>query len=206
MYSLIMFDMDGTLIDSVPGLVKTLNDTMEHYGLPKLSNDEIREIIGPRVYDTFRGKFGKSHEEAMEMTDWFRNDYAEKHVFDAKLYPGIKELVKELKDKGFMTAIVTNKRYDYAESIAEHFGLSDVFDKIYGTDFDNTVEKHHLIEQCLKDFGVKRKDAVLIGDTVFDEDAAKKADIDFIPVSYGFGKWECDACGNVAEILKCLID
>jgi len=205
MYKLVMFDLDGTLLDSYDSIAKTLKDTLSHFGLEQVPDKEIETMIGPRVYDTFRNRFGRTHEESTEMTDWFRDDYVKEHLFDATLYPGIIELLKELKSKGFMTAIVTNKRYDYTEDLANHFGLTQYFDKVYGTDFKNTVQKHQLIERCLSELDVKKEDAVMIGDTHFDKDAAEKCDVDFIPVSYGFGKWDIKSCKNAQELLITLL-
>lgn len=205
MYKLAMFDLDGTLISSFRSIADSFNDTFVHYGMERISDEEIVNLIGPKVYDTFHIRFGRSHEEATEMTAWFRQTYEKEHIFDISLYPGIIDLLKELKSKGIKTAIVTNKRFDYTEAIVDHLGLRQYFDGVYGTDFENAAKKHELVRKCLNDFKIGSKDAVMIGDTHFDKDAAEKCDVDFIPVSYGFGKWDVKSCKNAQELLITLL-
>lgn len=194
MYTLIMFDMDGTLLDTFDGLMNSLNDTLAHFGERKLSKEEIKPYIGPRVYDTFRNDFNKNHDESTKMTDWFRDNYISEHLFEAHLYPNVIDSLDNLKSKGFEMVIVTNKRYDYANKLVDYFELRKYFDKVYGTDFENTLSKHNLIIQCLNDYNIKAKSALLIGDTTHDLEAAEKCKVDFVPVSYGFGKWNNRVC------------
>lgn len=206
MISLVMFDMDGTLFDTEDGLVKTLNGTLEHYGIEKIPKEEIRKLIGPRLYDTFTIRFKQNHEKATEMTEYFRNLYSEKYVFEGSVYPEIEDLLKKLKKNGFKTAIITNKREDYLDMITEHFGLKQYFDKMYGTDFENKIQKWELINRCLNDFNIEKENAVLIGDTKFDKDAAEKSNVKFIPVSHGYGNWENEKCYSVEDLENFLLE
>ena len=187
-YSVIIWDVDGTLLDTLQGLSAAYIYTVKQLGLPERSKDEIRGFIGPTPVTVFQTHFGLSPDEAQYAADIFRERYKHHELLKASPYEGIIEVLSTLKRKGCRQAIATNKRQDYAEDIVRYFGMAEFCSPIYGAANTNKYTKAQLIEMCLHDLGVDdRTQAVMIGDTTNDRDAAFEAGIDFVGVNYGFG-------------------
>lgn len=203
-YALIIWDLDGTLLDTAAGILAASKYTIERFGFRQPSPGVLTHFIGPPIQHSFAKTFHLTDDQAEEMADVFRKRYKEKDLFKAKLYPQIKDLIKQLYKQGIKQAVATYKREDYAREIVEYFGLMPYLNITCGADFDGKLSKTDIIVNAIKmTLGVKSADEkiVMIGDTENDAVGARNLGIDFIAVTYGFG-YKPEPIGTGKESMK----
>lgn len=186
-YKCVIFDLDGTLMDTSIGVLKSIKYTIEKMNFKELSEDELRLFIGPPIQNSFRNKYKLDDDTTNKAASTFRNAYKEKFLYDAEIYSGIVELLSYLREKNILTMVATYKREDYTLMLLEHFGLDKYFDFIKGSDMEGKLTKADIVNLCIEKSGQDKENVVLIGDTNHDSIGAEKARIDFIAVTYGFG-------------------
>lgn len=195
-HRLVIFDLDGTLMDTSSGILMAVKDTITEHKMPELTEEQIRTFIGPPIQWSFEAQYGISKEQAQSMADTFRALYSTKHLLGAVPYPGIYDLLAALKLQGIKSAIATYKREDYALRLLKHYHFDDYTDIMYGGDNDGTLKKRDIIQKCIDTAGIHDlKEVVMVGDTLHDSNGAKELGVDFIGVSYGFGFHGEDAAG-----------
>lgn len=183
----VLFDMDGTLVDTVDDLAAALNFTLRTLGLPEKSRSEVKGCLGmgiPVMVDLALPPEKKGvREEAIKI---FRGYYKE-HLTDfTRPYEGIPELVKELKDKGFHLAVISNKIQSALEDIVHRF-FGDSFEVIIGQR-DDLPQKPapDSVYLALDIMGLKKENSVYIGDSDVDMKTAFNAGVDLVSCSWGF--------------------
>lgn len=186
MYKNVIFDLDGTLLDTSEGVMKALEKTLQKLSLSPLSPKELKSFVGPVMQESLMKHFNMSAPLALENANLFREIYKE-FLFEAKLYEGILELFLKLKAKGVKIAIATNKSHDNAMKILEKFELLNLCECAFGSDLEGKLDKASLINLCLETLKAKKQESVLIGDSSSDAKGALKVGIDFLAVLYGFG-------------------
>ena len=187
-YKLVIWDIDGTLLNTFEGLIASYQYALRQMALPEKTDEEVKRFIGPSPATIFKEKFGLSPEEAQRGSDIFRTRYKEHDLYKAYPYEGVLEVMQTLKDEGVLQAIATNKRQDYAVDIIRHFGMDAFCSPILGTNNESTLTKTQMIEKCVQSLGIPdRHQAVMIGDTPGDRNAAVAAGVSFVGVNYGFG-------------------
>ena len=186
-YPLVIFDLDGTLIDSSEGIVHAVLETIEELDYEPLSEEFIESCIGPPIGDSIGSRVGYTSEQIKRFYEVFRPLYKTKYLMECTVYPGIMELLKALRTRDIKTAIATNKREDYTKSLLDNLGLSEYLDFIEAMDMEGKLKKADLIGNCITESGCSVKDAVMVGDADSDLNAAKACGVDFIGVRYGFG-------------------
>ncbi len=188
-YLAALWDMDGTLCNTKPGVAKGLRDMCAELGMDQLSYDEVDQFIGPPVQDTLKRLYGMTDERAAQVGDIFRKYYRGKdYVLESEPYEGVRETILRLREAGIRNCVATLKKQDMAERICDKYGLRDCFDRIYGTDAKDNLKKHDLIQLCCEDMGITDfKRAVMIGDSMYDAEGAANAGSSFLGVTYGFG-------------------
>ncbi len=189
MRTVVIFDLDGTLLDTSEGIYETANHTMVELGYAELTDSQLRKFVGPPLAACFRIVCGFEEELVPKACDVYREKYVkEEAMYKAKIYAGIEELLQEVKQRGFKTAVATNKTETLAIKILEHFGLSPYFDTICGTTLDGSLSKTDVIKLALKRLGVSDPSyALMVGDTPHDQMGSKEAHVDFVGVDWGFG-------------------
>ena len=187
MYKAVVFDLDGTLLDTTPGVVYAVRYTIDELGLPMPDDATVQTFVGPPMQLSFAKHFGMEPEPALEAANRFRANYKEHSLLMAQLYPHALELLAHLKNKGYKIAVATNKSHDNAMGILKHFGVADYCDFMMGSDLGGKLKKADIIAKCLEEIAVSPADAVYIGDSIFDYEGAEKVGMDFIGVTYGFG-------------------
>lgn len=206
-YRALVWDIDGTLLNTLEGLVAAYQYTIAKLKLPEKSYEEIATFIGPTPQTIFVSKFGLSEIEAQKAADVFRDRYKNVDLLKAEPYPNLLSVLEKLSKIGYKQAVATNKRQDYAVDICKHFGIDKYCQPIYGADNFNKLSKAELIKNCLKDLEVADNQAVMIGDTLGDKKAAEQAAVGFIGVNYGFGFKNIEGYANSpADILDVLKD
>lgn len=202
-YDLVMWDIDGTLLNTEEGLVVAYQYTIGKLKLPGRSVDEIRSFIGPVPQNIFIQEFAMSLDEAQKASDLFRNRYKNHDLLKAYPYNGILEVLKKINCLGIKQAIATNKRQDYATDICKHFNIDKFCKPILGPDNITSKTKADLIQDCILE--IKPQRAVMIGDTDSDRIAAQEAGIDFLGVNYGFGFQNIKGYANTPEDIITLL-
>ena len=187
MYKAVVFDLDGTLLDTTSGVIYAVELTIKQLGLPRPADDVLKTFVGPPMQLSFEKHFGMEKERALECANLFRANYRDHSLLIAELYPGVMEVLGCLKNKGYKLALATNKSHDNAMAILKHFGVADYCDFMMGSDLAGKLKKADIIEKSLEAIGVEAKDAVYVGDSIFDYEGAQKVGMDFIGVTYGFG-------------------
>lgn len=186
-YRAVIFDVDGTLLDTTEGIAAAVEYTIAQAGLGKLTDREIRTFIGPPIQESFQRIYGIEGAKLQELATIFRNRYKDHELLKAKPYEGIYEVLNSLRVSGMQLAVATYKRQDYAETLLKHFKFDRYTKVIYGADHENQLKKADIIQKCLLDMAVEAAQTVMIGDSSYDAVGAAQAGMDFIGVTYGFG-------------------
>lgn len=186
-YRGIIFDLDGTLLDTAEGVLESVRYTTRMMGYETPGDDVMQTFIGPPIKHSLIKVYGIDEEEADRATEVFRNRYKDYDLLKAAPYEGLQGLLKSLKREGYLIGVATLKREDYALTLLEHYRISDYCDCICGSDFASKMQKSDVLDKCLQGLGLSPSEAVLIGDTSSDGSGAKSSGTDFIAVTYGFG-------------------
>lgn len=185
-YSIILFDLDGTLTDSGEGIINCATLALEHFHLPIPSREVMREFVGPPLHETFI-KFGIPEDKTDLAVEVYRSRYHTIGKFENTPYPGITQLLRSLKDNGATLLVATSKPEALSVEILEKFKLASYFDKICGASLDRSrVSKSDVIAYLLENYGASGS-IVMVGDTVFDVIGAAEHGIPTIAVSWGYG-------------------
>ncbi|MBQ8404228.1 MAG: HAD family hydrolase [Clostridia bacterium] len=192
MYNTILFDLDGTLIDSAEGIKNSFRYAFAKLGLPEPTDEYLNNFIGPPLLDSFKNFCGFPPEKAAHAVEVYREYFAEKGVYQNRVYDGIEELLKKLKASGKTLVLATSKYELYALQIIENLGFSEYFDFAAGSLADGgRGTKAEVIEYALASIGAAdKKSAVMVGDRMHDIEGAKAVGIDSIGVLFGFGSRE----------------
>lgn len=196
----ILFDLDGTLVNSEEGITKCAQYALAAFGIEEPDLKKLRFFIGPPLVDTFQEKYGMSKEAAIEATAKYRERYQPIGIYECKLYDGVEEILRNLKCKGYQIGLASSKPELLCREILKHFNIEQYFDEVVGATMDGKINsKIEVLEEAFRRMHLNnRKEVVLIGDTRFDVLGAKEAGIDCVGVSFGFGTAEeLEACGAV---------
>lgn len=187
-FDVVVFDVDGTLLDTTEGMIASVEYTVNKFGLEPLTETEIKKFIGPPIQDSFANRYGLEGDKLQELADCFRQRYKDVDLMKAQPYDGIYDVFEWILDQGMKPAVATYKRQDYAKAILEHFHFDKYTEILYGSDFEGKLKKQDIIKKCLVDCGlVDYGRAVMIGDSANDAIGAEKIGTEFIGVTYGFG-------------------
>ncbi len=194
----ILFDLDGTLTDSGEGIIKSALFTLEKFGLPLPSWEEMRVIVGPPLHESFI-RFGVPADQTDEAVRIYRTRYIPIGAYENIPYPGIEDLLSRLCSQGCKLYVATSKPEAMSVKILEHFGLAKYFTLICGASYDQSRStKADVIAHLLSQTGAS-KDTLMVGDTAFDVIGAKAHGIPTIGVSWGYGDVaEMEAAGAKA--------
>jgi phosphoglycolate phosphatase len=184
----VIFDLDGTLLDTAEGICNSVRYAESKLGLAPLRDEQYHEFIGPPPPEMYQKLHGLSPDEAARATEYHREYSKSKGIYEAVVYEGISDLLEQLKTARVLLGVATYKRQDLAELILEHFGLASLFDSICGLDSENKLSKSDIIEECIRQLGVTDKSGIVyVGDSEYDSVAAQALGVRFIGVTYGYG-------------------
>ena len=201
MSKVILFDLDGTLIDSTEAILESFKRSFEHFGLPSPKEKEILPQIGHPLFDMFVN-LGVSKEEASKFVDEYKRNYRLIHTKKTRLLKGAKEAVKLAYDSNAILGVVTTKTGKYSIELLEHFGLMKYFSTLVGSE---DVKRHkpnpEPIYLALNRLNVADSSTIyMIGDTCMDMVAAKRAGIKGVAVEFKYAQTrELKMCSNVIE-------
>ena len=194
----ILFDLDGTLTDSGEGIINCAIYTLEHFGLPVPSREELRVVVGPPLHDTFL-RFGVPADKIEEAIKVYRSRYIPIGKFENTPYPGIRELLEKLRQDGHDLYVATSKPENTSVEILDHFDLSRYFTRICGASFDASRSSKDQVIAYLLELNGKTENAIMVGDTAVDVLGAKAHGISTIGVAWGYGEIaDMEAAGAAA--------
>jgi phosphoglycolate phosphatase len=198
-YDSLLFDLDGTLTDSGPGIKRCVRHAYDKLGYTSPEETELNTFVGPPL-DTSFASHGIPEDQVWEAIRLFRDRYNVTGKYENTPYAGIRELLEELKEEGYHLFVATSKPEALAKDVLHHFDLDIYFEEIAGATFDRTrVDKDAVIAWLLSKADVSK--AVMIGDTRFDVLGAKRHGIPCIGVSWGYGtRQSLEEAGAIAIV------
>jgi phosphoglycolate phosphatase len=186
---LLIFDLDGTLIDSRLDLAHAVNATRAHMGMTQLDFERVYSYVGNGAPVLIRRALGEQAtelevEEALE----FFLEYYREHALDCTtLYPGVKESLERLEAAGKRMAVLTNKPVRMSNAIVEGLGVAGHFFQVYGGNSFDFKKPHPIgVETLMRQAGVDRERTVMVGDSAVDVNTAINAGVRSCGVTYGF--------------------
>ena len=188
-YQYCFWDLDGTLTDSAPGITHSVRYAMEQMGQPLEADHDLRCFIGPPLLYSFENYLGLSPEESQRAVDLYRVCYRAGAMLECNVYEGVREVLKELNNRGIICVLATCKPHEFANRIIEHFDLAKYFAFVSGPEMDGTRnEKHEVITYALQTLNIPSPDVVLmVGDRRDDVVGAARCNMACVGVEWGFG-------------------
>lgn len=183
----VIFDLDGTLLDTREGIIRSVVYAAGQMGYDSRPYETLLSFVGPPIQNSFMTHYHCDPETAQKAADIFRAYYKDEALLFARPYDGIYDLCRLLQEKGIRMAVATYKREDYALTLLRHFGFDQYCDPMLGADNNNQLKKEDIVRLCQEKMGADSENSVLVGDTVHDAQGAVKARTPFLAVTYGFG-------------------
>jgi phosphoglycolate phosphatase len=182
---LVLFDLDGTLVDSTPGIWASIRFATAELGLPEPTPGQLRSMVGPPLEDGFAGAFALTAADVARAVAAYRAHYTAGAMFDAHVYPGIPELLTRLRADGAVLAVATSKPEPFAVRILEHTGLAEDFGTVHGATLDGTVRHKDQVLGAALAAHPDGQRPVLIGDRSHDVLGARAHGLPCIGAGWG---------------------
>lgn len=200
LFSNLLFDFDGTICDTAPGIFASMQHVCDYYKL-SYTKDDFVKMIGPSLKESFTTIFHLPENEIDNAIYVYREYYSTKGMFECEPYPGIVELIKALRSHGKKILVATSKPEVYTKQILEKKNLSGLFDFVGGADLEekSRTEKPDVIRYVLKANGLeeKKESCLMIGDRKYDIIGAHTVGLKALGILWGFGNRkefsECNA-------------
>jgi phosphoglycolate phosphatase len=188
----VLFDMDGTLLDSAPGVTSSAAYALAAVGAPVPAQDALRRFVGPPMIESFRTVAGLDEPTAQRALQHYRKAYADHGAEQSSLYDGITQLLEQLQSAGIPMAVATSKVEDQAVRLAQRFGIEGHFINVCGaSDSEGRATKAEVIAELLlrlRALGIDLSNPAMVGDRSHDVAGAAGHGIATIFVSWGYGE------------------
>jgi len=208
LYRLAIFDFDGTLVDSAPGIVEVMRMCVEEYKLPMRIYNEWQMLIGVPLMRQMEIIFPDHAEEFwLEVATRYRAIYDVKAIEYCPLFPSLIDTLKSLKEADVKITIASSKRRHLVEAVLNHHELSHYFSLIVGAqDVANHKPHPESVHLTLQQMAIAKDDAIVIGDSTYDLDMAHSAGVDAIGVTTGIHTKEVLAGSSPKHIVAALYE
>jgi phosphoglycolate phosphatase len=186
---LLIFDLDGTLIDSRLDLANAVNATRAEMGKPPLAHSIVYSYVGNGAPVLIRKAMGPdaAEEDVKRALEFFLSYYRDHAVDDTRLYPGVRESLDQLHAAGMQLAVLTNKPVRISEAIMKHFDLGAMLFRIYGGNSFERKKPHRMgIDKLRDESGTPAELTWMVGDSIVDMQTARNAGVMACGVTYGF--------------------
>ncbi len=185
-YHAVLFDLDGTLVDSQRGILFCFEKTFSHFGIT-LNENQLRRYLGPPLRESFAEHLPA--EQVEEAVTLYRDWYDQYGIAMSSPFEGAREMLNTLKEHQIITAVATSKTRTVAQKVLDYFDLSRYFDVIQGASEDRTLDtKTAVMQAVLADDALKGCTAVMVGDREHDLTGAKNCGIDVVGCTYGYAQ------------------
>ncbi len=208
----VLFDLDGTLVDSLPGIQSTITETLSEL-LPNEIVGDIRQFIGPPVGQVFKKILGDIEKQTLDaLVEDFRSKYDD-HGWQKTIgYKGVKNTISDLSKSGLKSFVVTNKPILPTRLILQELGLISFFQDVVAPDSKepNFKSKTDMAVHVIEKHGLDSKKTIIVGDSVDDGQVAQSLQIGFVAATYGYGdtvqtdllkKWTITSFSDLLDIL-----
>jgi phosphoglycolate phosphatase len=190
-YTAVLFDLDGTIVDSAPGITATLAATFERMALPVPTPAELLAYVGPPILDSFRDLAHFDAATSQRALDIYRVLYLETGVFDATVYPGLERVLRTIHESGIPLSLATSKPERPATLVLDHYGLTQYFDELTGASDDEVrSKKADVVAEALRRLrigGADLSSPIMVGDRIHDIEGAAEHGVPTIFVTWGYG-------------------
>lgn len=201
----VLFDLDGTITDSAPGIIACIRYALADLGLEGPDDGAMRSFLGPPLFDTFIDHFGVTPAESKQMIAKYRERYHDVGEYENSVYPGLPEILADLRAQGATVATATSKPTASATRILTHFKLDGYFTFIGGAEMHGARQhKADVIAHTLEELGIDDPTTIkihMVGDRSHDVLGAKRFGIPTIGVLWGYGsRAELTEAGAIAIV------
>ncbi len=211
-FALIMFDLDGTLVQSAPEITEAVNDTLCHLSLPTVTEQQVIGWIGYGTYQLLVNTLAhirQTSTEVIRASDLLKQVVAEFAVFytrrcatNSPLYPQVLETLRELRLRGVKLAVVTNKDDRFTQVILKKHAIAELFDLVISGDTMPLKKPDPAgVEHCLATLGVAKKSALFVGDSSVDVATARNAGVAVWALPYGYNEGQPIALSNPDRVI-----
>jgi phosphoglycolate phosphatase len=212
---LLIFDLDGTLIDSQQDLANSVNASRTHLGLGPISNELVYSYVGNGAPVLIRKSLGPdaSDHDVQRALEYFLGFYREHMLDHTRLYPGVREALDRLREAGRKLAVLTNKPVRFSRELVAGLGLGGHFQQVYGGNSFEEKKPHPVgIQTLLGEMSLDPEAAIMVGDSSVDVRTARNAGVTACGVTFGFQPetfvehppdFLVDEMGELAELVLC---
>lgn len=214
-FDYVIFDFDGTVVDTGEGILKSLQYSFREMGREIPDLNDLKKFIGPPIHYSYTTYYGVSEQEVGEYIKKYRERYRAKGIYECALYDGFPEIIDSLHKNGVKVGIASSKPESLIYDVANYLGVTEKFDAIVGVQMDdsNHSSKTGLILESMKKLDAEDKKKVLmVGDRCYDIDGAAGAEVDSCGVLWGYGSKEefrehnaTYIVSNTEELLKIVL-
>ncbi len=209
-YDAILFDVDGTLIDSAPGILNTMKEVFDEMGVD-VTDVDLRRYLGPPLRKSF-GEHFERVEDIERATELYRLSYKDKGSHEGTVYPGVMDMLRRLHEAGIVLCTATSKPTEVVTPILKEKGLAGQFDFIGGASMDESRDtKTDVVRYVLSQSIMHGKRVLMVGDRNDDMRGAKDCGLDAAAVLYGYGSYDelepydpvffAEDCGALADFV-----
>ena len=185
----VLFDLDGTLVDSLPGIQSTISETLSEL-LPSEKVNNIRKFIGPPVAQVFKRILGDIEKQTLDaLVEDFRTKYDDHGWRKTTSYKGVNKTISDMSKSGLKSFVVTNKPILPTKLILEDLGLISFFQDVVAPDSRkrNFKSKTDMVVHVIEKHALDPKKTIIVGDSVDDSQAAQSLQLGFVAATYGYG-------------------
>lgn len=199
----ILWDLDGTLVDSMPVIARSMNRTREAFGLPVMPLAALRPFIGPSIHSTFAAFLDTDDGDRIDRAVGFYRACYDEDLAESPVFDGVSRVLEALDHAGCTQFVATAKYREIAVKLLEATGLRQWFVEVYGSGADGSLgHKPDLLAHLIGQEGIRAAGTLMIGDTRYDMAAARAHDLTAIGVGWGYGE-KADLLAGGAH---CLVD
>ena len=210
-YRHVFMDLDGTITESGPGIINAVLYMFERIGVNEDNEERLRGFIGPPVTEYLKRVYGFTEDEAQQAYVIFREYYERQGVWESRLYEGIVEAIEDMKSAGKRVYIATAKPEFIALPVLKHFGVYDLFDRVFSVRRDIGIyDKLQVLQHASKELG-RIPGPVMVGDRSYDIEGGRAVGYATAGVLYGYGSRDellgagCDYLLDSVEDLTALL-
>lgn len=202
-YDSYLFDLDGTLVDSKIGILNSLKYALNSVGINETDENKLISFIGPPLHLSMKTHYGLDENDTQVVIKKYRERYAEKGMYELKLFPKVEKTLEALKSMGKKICLATSKPKVYALEITKNLGIDKFFDYQEGADLSGKFcEKKYIIASCIEKLKLEKATTLMVGDRLYDAEGAKYVGIDCVGVLCGYGSVKELADAGVKFILN----
>ncbi|MCR4832695.1 MAG: HAD hydrolase-like protein [Butyrivibrio sp.] len=194
MLKYVLFDLDGTLTESGPGIMNAAKIALNHFGIEENNVENLHKFVGPPLTESFGQRYGMNEADTQEAIAVFRKYYNVTGIYENSVFEGIQEMLQQLKSNGLLLSIASSKPRPMIDIVVDHFDIRKYFDVIVGCELDGTrSQKKEVVDEVIRLFGELSGDravlehSIMVGDRMYDVNGARECGLECIGVTYGYG-------------------